>query len=1031
MTRVLKALLCAAMAGALVQPPPALAAAPTGAPIFADAGDRLHTVTLITGDRVTVADGEGGLKIVRIDGRKGITFSAYRSRNRLLVLPRDAIAPLAANRLDKRLFDVAALLEYGYDDARRKELPLIVGGGVPMRAAKQSLTSQWRELAKSGKVWLDGMRKPVLKESVPQIGAPQAWQAGYDGTGITVGVVDTGVDANHPDLAGKVVAAQDFVGDGHDRDLVGHGTHVAATIASTGEFRGVAPGAKLVSAKVCMAFGCPESAILAGMRWAVDQGAKVINMSLGGTDTPDIDPVEALVNELTAQRGVLFVISAGNAGGDATVGSPGSADAALTVGAVTKTDELADFSSRGPRIGDGAIKPDVTAPGVDIVAARSADGRLGEPGQSHMSLSGTSMAAPHAAGAAAILAQQNPAWGPTDLKAALMSSAVAGDGIGVFGQGAGRVDLTRAVRQQVIAETPSLSFGVQLWPHTDDVPITRAVTYRNRGPADVTLGLRMTGGAPAGLFTLSADSVTVPAGGSATVNLTADTRIDIPDTVYSGHLVATDTGGVAINTPFAVDKDTERYAIDFRITDRAGQPAQDAALFLVNTTNDAFIEVYGGSQTARLPKGTYVGIFNVYEDASATALFQAEVVADRDRTVEVDARRGRPVSITVPFADAQPNFVVASTVVQHAAGGAIGFLAWGEPDGPLYTASLGQQRHPAVDSLVVAQYQPADASYVAQLAWLEPGRLFDGLTKRLSKHDLATVRASHAAAETREALLRFGPTWQELKQADNPIDPGAFFTIPSTHTEYVNTDGGVRWQRTFYQVNDASEQALALFGPPVQFRAGREYSERRGQAVFGPGFTGLAPFGVSRRGDTLTLYPTVLNDQLNWAGVSNAEFRMTLDRDGVRIVDSAQQAVQVGVPAKPALYRLSAEQAGVSCVWEFRSGRSYGPLPLSAVRFLPDLDLNNAAPAGRAFAIPFEVQRQPGSKAGAVRTLTVDVSYDDGASWRAVPLTRQGQQGVAHLVHPGTPGYVSLRASSVDTEGNTVHQTMMRAYRIG
>src|SRR4029453_12696660 len=100
---------------------------------------------------------------------------------------------------------------------------------------------------------------------------------------------------------------------------------------------------------------------------------------------------------------------------------------------------LADFSSRGPRIGGAAIKPDITAPGADTVAANSKDGFLGTPGQSHLTLSGTSMAAPHVAGSTAILAQEHPNWTPAQLKPAHMASAKPRDCVGVYAQGAGRV----------------------------------------------------------------------------------------------------------------------------------------------------------------------------------------------------------------------------------------------------------------------------------------------------------------------------------------------------------------------------------------------------------------------------------------------------------------------------------------------------------------------------------------------------------------------------------------------------------------
>jgi subtilisin family serine protease len=126
---------------------------------------------------------------------------------------------------------------------------------------------------------------------------------------------------------------------------------VASTIAgsgaaSEGRYRGVAPDAALLDAKACVGRFCAESAVLAGMQWVADQGAKVVNLSLGGQDTPDVDVLEQGVRTLTERYGALFVVAAGNDGADRTVGSPASADAALAVGAVDKSDVLAVFSSR-------------------------------------------------------------------------------------------------------------------------------------------------------------------------------------------------------------------------------------------------------------------------------------------------------------------------------------------------------------------------------------------------------------------------------------------------------------------------------------------------------------------------------------------------------------------------------------------------------------------------------------------------------------------------------------------------------------
>lgn len=299
-------------------------------------------------------------------------------------MPADAFAALGSGRLDPRLFDVSTLLEYGYDD-RRADLPLIIGGsdarsltaprgatvtrrlpavnGMAVRQSKREGARAWKDLrgalaTKTTRIWLDGKAVLSLDESVKQIGAPAAWEKGFTGTGVKVAILDSGVDDTHPDLAGKVTARKNFTGDGTDADLTGHGTHVASTVAgggvaSGGRYRGVAPGATLLDAKVCPTRMCEESAILAGMQWAAEQGARVANLSIGRPEMPGFDPLEEAVQTLTEQYGMLFVVAAGNYGKQGTVTSPATADAALAVGAVDGADQLARFSSQGPRASDG------------------------------------------------------------------------------------------------------------------------------------------------------------------------------------------------------------------------------------------------------------------------------------------------------------------------------------------------------------------------------------------------------------------------------------------------------------------------------------------------------------------------------------------------------------------------------------------------------------------------------------------------------------------------------------------------------
>ena len=303
----------------------------------APASEFLGAVTLITGDHVTVR--RVGARLVPqvrpAAGREHVHFATTSVDDSLLVVPNDAWAAVRAGQLDERLFDVAALLRDGYGDAGRGDIPLIVqdglsnvgdamvtrrlSGAVAVRQPKQSTAEFWTA-HRGGRVWLDGMRRPSLDVSVPQIGAPVAWQAGYTGAGVPVAVLDTGIDATHPDLRRRVAATRNFTADPDIRDTDGHGTHVASTIAGTGaasrgRYTGVAPGANLLVGKVCEGSQCPESAILAGMEWAAAAGAKVVNLSLGGPDTAGDDPLELAIERLSAEYGTLFVVAAGNDGG--------------------------------------------------------------------------------------------------------------------------------------------------------------------------------------------------------------------------------------------------------------------------------------------------------------------------------------------------------------------------------------------------------------------------------------------------------------------------------------------------------------------------------------------------------------------------------------------------------------------------------------------------------------------------------------------------------------------------------------------
>lgn len=324
-----------------------------------------------------------------------------------------------------------------------------------------------RKLSYVDKVLHDHPIKVNDETSNQLIQAPRVWtELGLTGDGVTIGIIDTGIDYTHKALGGdfgpdkKVFGGYDFVNDDSDpKDDHGHGTHVAGIAAANGSnLQGVAPNAKLFALKALDASGIGfDSWILAAIERAVDPDQNpatldrldIVNMSLGRAMDP-FEPLSEAVNN-AVQHGVVFVVAGGNSGtGYQTIGTPGVAEKAITVAASDNFDVVAQFSSRGPTH-DFMMKPDITAPGVSILSSVL--------GNQLESLSGTSMASPHVAGAAALLLQQNPDWSPEIIKSVLMQNVVK-IGQNSFEQGAGRVDVFKAINAKSSVSPAIISLGL-------------------------------------------------------------------------------------------------------------------------------------------------------------------------------------------------------------------------------------------------------------------------------------------------------------------------------------------------------------------------------------------------------------------------------------------------------------------------------------------------------------------------------------------------------------------------------------------
>jgi subtilisin family serine protease len=1038
---------------------------PVGLPASAAARsspDKLdNTVTLVTGDKVRVFGQAGAVPRFAVEpgpGREHVGFVGESAKGGdTSVIPVDAVPLLASGRLDPRLFNVSELVRQGRTGAppliishgQAKAAPVTFTRSLPSIDAEAVETRQpgefwhWLTTSKPAKVWLDGLAKPKLDVSVPQIGGPVAWQMGLTGAGVTVGVLDSGIKGDHPDLAGKIVEAKDFTGT-DTGDEVGHGTHVAGIIsgtgaASNGRYRGVAPDAKLVNGKVCVQFGCPESAVIAGMEWIAPR-TKIVNMSLGGESTDGTDPMSQALNTLSARYGTLFVVAGSN---DRSiydpdplnsVSAPAVADAALAVGSVSKQDTTSFFSGPGPRLGDYAVKPDIAAPGEDIVSARAAGTPAGDEfpvDANYAMLSGTSMSAPHVAGAAAILLQQHPGWTAADLKPALTSTAK--PTAGVFEQGAGRVDVGRAVTQRVRTTGASVNFGFLSWPRTS--PVARTVTYRNDGDAPVTLKLAVD--TP---FT-APNQATVPAHGTADVNVSVGSATGL----RGGRLTAT-ADGVAVQTALAAFVEPESYDVTINLVSRVGEQGTSIAQ-AVDTETGRLYGIHGGK--VRLPRGRYdINVIDV-SATSATLLSKPSLNLNADTTVPLDANAAKPARALVdrPNARLQAGELgVYSATRSGDHGVSLSYVAG--PGKNLYalpTGQVGDHTYAYDFRATMGPVAPDQGAgdFVYQLAFLERGRIPADPTYRVRNRDLATVDATYHGQGAPAISVR-------ADYATFPIPAGTGlypvtyqYPLPVKRTEYYTANPDVAWQHLFGEttpeLTDAEVHVSRRTYTPGTYTAGWA------RAPLGPAFgESQDGFGVLRSGTTMQVVLSVLsgNDPhqvtVPPVGLTGTT---TLTRDGTPVGTFPAPGFAVfQVPDGPGAYTMhvtadrevpwSVVGTHAEVDWTFKDTAPSGtPLPLLVVRAVGPVDGQSRAPAGQLFPLVLVAQHQPGLPAVRLDTLRVDASYDDGLTWTSAPTISARDTGVALLRHPKAPGFVSLRVTARDKDGSSVSQTILRAYQ--
>ncbi|MET3421580.1 subtilisin family serine protease [Actinoplanes tereljensis] len=1044
-------------------------------------------MTLLTGDVVTVRTTGSGCAAVTVRpvAKSGIMHRSCTPDGHVHVVP-GRVAPLVGKQLDPALFDVTALIADGYDDARTRDLPLIVRpGGSVARLAGDPLTAGLSgartlpsiaavagrraksagpallaslagraEIARSNnqtpKIWLDRRVRATatpIDPNLRQIAAPQAWSAGYTGRGTTVAVLDTGVDATHPDLAGQIAETMDFTVDGGDAvDHFGHGTHVAATIAGTGAAshgarRGVAPGARLAIGKVLDDYGYGTDAqVIAGMEWAASR-ADVVNMSLGGFEPSDgTDPLSLAVDALSEQTGALFVVAAGNDGpADGTVSAPGAAADALTVGAVDSHDAVAEFSSRGPLINTHAGKPEIAAPGVDIVAARAAGTMMGTPiDANYVASSGTSMATPHVAGAAAVLAQRHPDWTGAKIKAALVGAADPVPAFDAYAVGAGRLDVARPLSGVVAA--PDLS-----WTNTGS-----SVKETKVG---VTTTDHNGGAAPAGAVTLSAGTLRLAPGATGSLTLNID-KARLAPGLWTA-LVSTET----TRTPVTFYVEPPSYDLTIATSPIPGTPEgalgwvsvqvvniDDPAVFATGVYGDP-----GDTLTVRVPAGRYsvMAAFDAFtddfSDERAAMAGDPDVVIGADTTVKFDLSKANRLGASVDGV-ATGTSSLGLTYLQTGRRGPtwsdFAFL-WGEPakTGNVYVlpsdgAGVGDFRVYSAfgldapgrhyDLIRAGNALPADPVYRVTPA--EQARLarIDQHFYRLDMPDPVTGHKRYGLSPDGEFLAE-NTTYEVSGDRTDYVTPGYGWVDEAFWNETVTQEGIAHYA-------PGSRQSKTWVRQPLR---SDWYDDPNGSK------SGCEPAAPGRTSGNIHVELVTLTDQhqrfdcLSGGWGLDLDRTLTLTRDG-RVLGTATDSIaDFAVPKDTGNYRLTYDvdasraiplSTRISTSWTFRStgpsGTGHAPLPLLAVDYQLPLDAaNQPLPSGAA---TFVVRQAQGVRPQAVTAFTVDTSLDGGATWQPAAVSRAG----ADTFRADVPkdGTVSLRVTATGATGSGISQTIINAY---
>ncbi|MBO1416511.1 serine protease [Streptomyces sp. FH025] len=487
-------------------------------------------------------------------------------------------------------------------------------------------------------------------------------------------------------------------------------------------------------------------------------------------------------------------------------------------------------------------------------------------------------------------------------------------------------------------------------------------------------------------------------------------------------------GGAA----FAAEPET--YTLTIRHLDRNGRTPVKYVTSVTGISGagaDQSVQPHdaSGVTTVRLPRGRYLLESALYTDAVANGtdwIVQPRLDLDHDTTVTVDARTTAPVDVRPP--DGSATFRLSGMFIEVTHEGVTRMASIVNPKPNLRVAHLGPEAEAGSVKQWFDSYWTTGTGGYALGQTFSGTRALTGLTRQYTAQELATLRIRGGARPGAGGTVAFGLVPTSGQTVGLPLEMAA----PGTATFFVTPQRGT-WEVSYTTRGAAPNYYVAR---DIAVRAGATTTQTFDNAVFGPALTGRP--GVERDGDRITADIPLLADgdgHVPSAPLFDTAYT-SLYRDGVLVGTQSGDArrAEFTVPAGQGSYRLASTvtrktatggTTQVNASWTFPSAATSGPtpVPVSVVRFSPELGLTGAAPAGSRIRVPITVQGAAAN--GRVRSLTVSMSTDGGVSWTGLPV----EAGAVTIQNPAAGTGVSLRAELTDTEGNTLDQTLIDAYR--